>query len=310
MIAEPTSVPFPPWLDREAYPFRSRRVPLTAGTMHYVDEGSGEALLFVHGTPTWSFEFRHLIRALAPRVRCIAPDHLGFGLSERPREFAYTPEAHAAVLAEFVARLRLDRFTLVVHDFGGPIGLPLALQPATPVARLVVMNTWMWPFDDDPGMLRGAKLAGGAVGRWLYTYANASLRLVTPSAYGDRRKLTPAIHRHYLEVFRDRDARARVLHALAKALIGSRAHYADLLARAHRLHDLPALIVWGMRDTAFRVHQLARWQQVLPQAHVCRIESAGHWPHEEEPERVLAAIQAFLDDPATGSGSGTPSQRA
>lgn len=299
MNVEPRSVSSPSWLDREAYPFRSHRVALTAGTMHYVDEGAGETVLFVHGTPTWSFEFRHLIRALAPRVRCVAPDHLGFGLSARPREFAYTPEAHAAALAEFVDRLRLDRFTLVVHDFGGPIGLPLALQPVTPVARLVLMNTWMWPFDDDPAMLRGAKLAGGAIGRWLYTYANASLRLVAPSAYGDRRKLTPAIHRQYLEVFRDRDARTRVLHALAKALIGSRAHYADLLARAGRLHDMPSLIVWGMRDAAFRPHQLARWQQLLPHARVCRIESAGHWPHEEEPERVLQAIRAFLDDSTT-----------
>ena len=88
-------------------------------------EGSGPPILLVHGTPTNSYEYRHLISALSKRFRCVAPDHLGFGQSSRPRSFAYTPEAHAAVLKEFVERLGLEELTLVVHDFGGPIGLPL-----------------------------------------------------------------------------------------------------------------------------------------------------------------------------------------
>ena len=96
--------------------------------MHYVDEGSGPPILFVHGTPTHSFEYRHLIAALSTRFRCIAPDHLGFGQSARPQSFAYTPEAHARSCSEFVDALDLEDITLVVHDFGGPIGLPLALE--------------------------------------------------------------------------------------------------------------------------------------------------------------------------------------
>ena len=284
----------PAWLDRDAYPFQARALQLPAGRMHYVDEGAGEPVLFVHGTPTWSFEFRHLIKALSPAYRCIAPDHFGFGLSDRPADFAYTPEAHAAALQTFVERLNLDRLTLVVHDFGGPIGLPLALSSPSRVTRLILMNTWMWPFDDDPAMLRKAKIAGGTFGRLLYKYANASLRLIAPSAYGDRKKLTPEIHRQYLEVFRDRDARVRVLHALAKSLVGSRDFYASLLARADRLRDLPALIVWGMKDSAFLPDQLARWERLLPAAQVCRIATAGHWPHEEEPDQVREAIEGFL----------------
>jgi haloalkane dehalogenase len=251
-------------------------------------------LLFVHGTPTWSFEFRHLIKTLAPAYRCIAPDHFGFGLSDRPVDFAYTPEAHAAALDLFVERLKLERFTLIVHDYGGPTGLPLALQEPSRVERLILMNTWMWPFDDDRSMVRKAKLAGGSVGRLLYKYANASLRIITPSAYGDRSKLTPAIHRQYLEVFRDRDARVRVLHTLAKALLASRDHYASLWAKADRLRHLPTLIVWGMKDPAFQPDELARWQQLLPHAEICRLQSAGHWPHEEDPEAVRRAIEHFL----------------
>jgi len=262
--------------------------------MHYVDEGVGPPILFVHGTPTNSYEYRHLIAALSKRFRCIAPDHLGFGESSRPRSFAYTPEAHAAVLNEFIERLGLNNFTLVVHDFGGPIGLPLALVLDSRVHRLVMLNTWAWPLDDDPKMARGARFIGGSIGRFLYRYANASLRLIMPSAYGDRKKLTTAIHRRYLDVFSDRDARVLVLHALAKSLLGSRAHYQSLLDRIERLRAMPVLIVWGMKDSAFQPYQLERWRRLLPEARVETIEGAGHWPHEEEPARVIAAIERFL----------------
>ena len=216
-MTAPTTTP--DWLDREAYPFQSRWTDVPGSRLHYVDEGAGDVVLFGHGTPTWSFEFRHLITALAPSHRCIAPDHLGFGLSDRPRGADYSPEAHARRLAAFVRHLGLTRFTLIVHDYGGPIGLPLALSTPSPVQRLILMNTWMWPFDDDRDMVRRGTLAGGSVGRLLYKYANASLRLLMPSAYGDRKALTKAIHRQYREVFRERHARVNVLHALARAIL-------------------------------------------------------------------------------------------
>lgn len=186
--------------------------------------------------------------------------------------------------------LRLSRFTLVVHDFGGPIGLPLALSGDL-VERVVLMNTWAWPIDDDPKMARGAALIGGALGRFLYRYANASLRLIMPSAYGDKRKLTREIHRQYLDVFRDRDARVLVLHALARSLLASRAYYQSLLDRLPALRRLPVLIVWGMKDSAFQPYQLERWRALLPAAKVATIENAGHWPHEEAPQTVIEAIR-------------------
>jgi haloalkane dehalogenase len=282
------------WVDRSAYPFQSRYVSLPAGEVHYVDEGEGDPVLFVHGTPTWSFEYRHVIAALAKHHRCIAPDHLGFGLSARPAGFAYTPEAHAEVLGEFVGRLGLDRFTLVVHDFGGPIGLPLALRLSSPVDRLVILNSFAWPLNHDPAMARAAKVAGGALGRFLYKYFNASQTLIMPSAYGDKKKLTQAIHQQYLQVFRDRDARVQVLHALARALLASRAHYQLLLDGLPAVR-VPALLLWGMKDSAFQPYQLERWQSLLPQASVVRLEQAGHWPHEEEPARVIEEIERFLN---------------
>ena len=264
------------------------------GRMHYIDQGSGDPIVLVHGTPTNSYEFRHLIEALSATHRCIAPDHLGFGKSDRPADFAYTPEAHAAALGEFIEKLHLDRFSLVVHDFGGPIGLPLALDAASRVDRVVLINTWAWPLNGDAKMARGAQFIAGWTGRMLYKYANASLRLIMPSAYGDRRKLTKQIHRQYLDVFRDRTARVQVLHALAKALLDSRAHYQSLLDRIGQLRNKPVLILWGMKDGAFQPYHLDRWQQLLPEAEVVRIAEAGHWPHEEEPAQVIDAMRRFI----------------
>jgi haloalkane dehalogenase len=290
----------PPWLDRDAYPFEPRFVQVPGGWMHYVDEGRGPAVLFVHGTPTWSFEFRRLIKALSPSVRCLAPDHLGFGLSERPAAFAYTPEAHADALRGFADALHLADLTLVVHDFGGPIGLPLCFDAVSRVRRVVLINTWLWPLDDDPQMRRRARVAGSLAGRWLYRHANASLRVLMPRAYGNRRALTPAIHRQYLEVFRDPHARVRVLHTLAHALTASHDYYARLWAEADALGGRPALILWGMRDPVLPRPALERWRARLPHATVLEFTEAGHWPHEEEPEAVIAALRRFLTDSDEG----------
>ncbi len=282
----------PDWLDRTEYPFTSRWAKLTDGRIHYIDEGAGSPALFVHGTPTWSFEYRHVIRAAMDCCRCIAPDHLGFGLSERPRGATYTPEAHAARLREFVDGLGLDRFALVVHDYGGPIGLPLAL--AGRVTRLVILNSWMWPFDDDKEMRNRARIVDGAFGRWMYKHMNASLNLLMPSAYSSRTRLTSAIHRQYLEPFRNKDDRVLVLWPLAHAIVGSAAFYRELYSRIDALRSIPTSIIWGLKDTAFRPHQLERWRRELPDAAVLALDNAGHWPHEEAPSEVAEAIAEFL----------------
>jgi haloalkane dehalogenase len=286
----------PAWVDRAAYPFESRWLELPAGRLHYVDEGSGPTILFVHGTPTWSFEWRHLVGGLRATHRCVAVDHLGFGLSDRPEGASYTPEAHAERLRAFVEALGLEQVTLVVHDFGGPIGLPLALDGGR-ARRLVVLNSWMWSFADDAEMTKRAKMVAGGLGKLLYRRFNASLRLITPSAYGDRRKLTKAIHAQYLNVFPDADSRERVLYALALALTGSAAHYDGLWRRRAALAAIPSLVVWGLKDSAFRPRQLAKWREALPHARVVELPGAGHWPHEEEPEAVLAAVRSFVDAP-------------
>jgi pimeloyl-ACP methyl ester carboxylesterase len=291
------STPTPPaWLDRVAYPFTSRWLTLSSGTrLHYIDAGTGPVVLFVHGTPTWSFEWRHQIRALSPHFRTVAVDLVGMGLSDRPTDFAYTPEAHSTALNEFVETLELRDVTLVVHDFGGPIALPLAVRDASRVARVVIINTFAWSLDDDAGIRRPARLFGSAFGRWLYRRFNFSLRVIVPAAFANKRALTPEIHRQYLAPFPDAESRGLVLHAFARALLGSSDFYRRIADRLHTLRNRPALIIWGTGDPAFRTNQLERWMSVLPHARVVRLQT-GHWPQEEMPDAVSDALHTFLDD--------------
>jgi pimeloyl-ACP methyl ester carboxylesterase len=284
----------PPWLDRDAYPFDSRWMTLASGDrMHYIDEGSGPTVLFVHGTPTWSFEWRHLVRALSRTHRCIAPDHLGFGLSDRPERASYGPESHAERLRELVDRLELHDITLVVHDFGGVIGLPLAADGTGRVNRLVVINSWMWDLGDDPGVRRAGRIFGGTLGRFLYERLNFSLRVITPAAFADRKRLTREIHAQYLGPFANRRSRGLALWPLARSLGHASPHSARLWERRHALANVPALIIWGTRDPALKPHHLERWRQALPHADVVPLET-GHWPHEEMPDVVCESVAEFM----------------
>jgi pimeloyl-ACP methyl ester carboxylesterase len=278
------------WLDQELYPFESHFYAHADGRMHYVDEGAGPPILFVHGTPSWSFEWRHAIQALHSQHRCIAIDHLGFGLSDKPEAAAYCPADHTRRLWEFVEALDLREFVLVVHDFGGPIALPLALAEPPRVRALVIVNTWMWSHGDQPRVARASRLVASPLGRFLYCWLNASPRWLLPSSFADRKHLTPAIHRHYLAPFATRRARTAPW-MLGCALVGSDAYYAELWQKRQALTSIPTTLIWGTRDPAFGTEYLARWKNLLPNARTVELP-AGHFPQEERPDAVTEAIRA------------------
>jgi haloalkane dehalogenase len=137
-----------------------------------------------------------------------------------------------------------------------------------------------------------------ALGRFMYRWLNASLRLIMPYAYADRRRLTPAIHAQYLAPFRDREARVRVLWTLACALTRSAASFTALWEARGKLAGVPAQIVWGLGDRALPPSMLERWRAALPQARVAELADAGHWPQEEAPEAVVSLLDSFLPRPS------------
>jgi pimeloyl-ACP methyl ester carboxylesterase len=288
--------PLPGWLDRAQYPFRPRRLETAQGALSYVDEGSGPTVVLVHGTPTWSFLWRRVIRHLAAGHRVIAPDHLGFGLSDKPRDGAYAPADHARRLGALLDALDVRDVTLVAHDFGGPIALAWALDHRERLARLALCNTWAWSLDGDPRIARGARLAASALGRLLYTRLNASPRLLIPASVADRRALARDVHRQYLAPFPDAASR-EAPWALARALLGAGAWYDALWARRGELAEVPALLAWGMRDPTFGAAYLARWREALPHAAVAEIAGSGHFVPEEAPDALARALDGLLARP-------------
>lgn len=281
-----------PWLDLNEYPFAPHYLSLPAGRLHYVDEGAGEPVVFVHGTPVWSFVYRHLIKGLQADYRCVAPDHLGFGFSDKPQKWAYTPAAHAENLTRLIEHLELKNITLVVHDFGGPIGLHYGVRFPANVKRVVVMNSWMWPLNAQKNIKQASQFFGGPVGKVLYQYFNFSARQLLPRGFYDAKALTPAIHAHYLKPFDQPAHRLGTWH-FAKELLDSKPWFAELWQQHAVLATKPMLLLWGKHDHFICHPFLFRWHIHFLQAKVVELE-AGHFVQEEKPAEVLREVRAFL----------------
>lgn len=281
------------WINRELYPFTSHFLTVDGHRLHYVDEGSGPTILFVHGTPEWSFGWRDLIRELRTDFRCVAPDLLGMGLSDKPVDGDYRLPAHAARLAALIEALDLRDFFIVANDFGVSIALSYAIAHPERVRGISIFNGWMWPVDQDPHYARPARLMRGWLGRLLYLRFNLPVNVIMPAAYGNKRKLTKEVHRHYRRALPNAASRHGAL-AFAHALLDASDWWADLWAKLDRLRDKPFLIFWGMKDSFVPPYELAKWEAALPQAKVIRLENAGHFAQEEEPERMVEGLRAFM----------------
>ena len=283
----------PAWLDRAEYPFTSHWVDVPDGRLHYVDEGQGRPLVFVHGTPDWSFAWRHLIKALSPRYRCIAPDSLGFGLSDKPQGYSYAPAEQAANLRRVIEHLGLRDISLLLHDFGGPFGPSYAIEKPANVKSLVLMNTWMWSLRGDPRHERFHRLLGGAMGRFLYLRLNFPVRVLMTHAIADKSRFPRRIREQYARPLGSAAERVAT-HAYARALLGAGEWYDALWRRRDKIRDIPALILWGMHDPAFRQEELDRLQMVFSRKRTACFHDAGHFPHEERSERVVSLVEEFL----------------
>lgn len=284
----------PKWLDRVLYPFAHNEYKLENGSMHYIDEGEGEPIVFVHGTPTWSFVWRQQIKALSRQYRCIAPDHLGFGLSEKPTDFSYTPEAHAQNLESLILHLQLKQITLVVHDFGGLIGLPYALKHSANVKRIVILNSWMWSLEDEKPIMKASNFMSSGLGKFLYTRLSFSPRVLLPKGYYNRKHLTKDIHQHYLKPFTSASDR-RGTWQFAIELKQSHEFFQKLWEQRDTLRAIPKLILWGEKDKLLPFHFLNKWHQAFPGAKIVKFE-AGHFLQEEKGGEVSDQIKEFISE--------------
>ncbi|MFQ5708651.1 MAG: alpha/beta fold hydrolase [bacterium] len=281
------------WINREAYPFQSNFLDLSMGKMHYVDEGQGEPIVMLHGNPTWSFLYRHLIKGLSQNYRCVAPDYIGFGLSDKPETWSYLPEDHAENFKALIEELDLKEITLVVQDWGGPIGLSYAVGKPKNVKRLIIMNTWMWSVKGDPHFARFSGLIGGSVGHFLIRRFNFFARVVMKQAFADKSRLPKSAHEHYLRPLKHPNDR-KGCAVFPRQIIGSSDWLDSLWSQRDKLKNKPTQILWGMKDIAFRAKELQTWRGLFENCKVIELAHVGHYVQEEMGSALSPLIADFL----------------
>lgn len=283
------------WLDREIYPFTSHYFNVNGEHLHFIDEGKGEIILFVHGTPSWSFDFRHLIKALRSKFRCVAIDHIGFGLSSKPREYDYSTLNHANTLEKFIKDRGLKSITLVAHDFGGPIGLSVAIKNPTLFKRLIILNSWLWSSELEPEFIKFKQILKSPLLPILYRYFNFSPAYLLPKSYGDR-KIDKRTLQFYTRPFPNSKERFGPL-AFAKSLLNDQAWFEDLWNNRKSISALPTLLIWGLKDPFVTEKYLRKFEEGFSDCEVIEIQGCGHFPQEEQPDHVLSGITKFLSAP-------------
>jgi len=293
-----TSARLADWIDREEFPFAPKSLRVDGGTMRYLDEGKGAPIVFLHGTPTWSYVWRKYIRALSPHFRCVAPDLIGFGLSDKPEAWSYSPANHARNVSTLIEELDLKDVTLVLSGMGGPIGLQYLVEHADNVRQLVLFNTWCWTLKGDPNIERISKMVNGPVGR-LMALNILSARHLMRMVFGEKSALTPELEKAYAGPFQDKEDRHGLLKH-GRHLLDSGALYDDIWEQRHLIGDKRMQFIWGLKDPMFGEKYLARFWREFPMAEVERLPTAGHFVMEERPRECLQILQRFFGLPVDG----------
>jgi haloalkane dehalogenase len=286
---------------RHLYPFDSHYLLRNGLRYHYLDEGQGDPVVMVHGNPTWSFYFRNLIKALSPHFRSVVPDHIGCGLSDKPDSASYSYRAadRIADLEALLEHLQLkEKLTLVVHDWGGAIGLALAIKHPERFGRLVILNTaaFLPPRGKRlPWRLRVVRnikpLAVPAV-LGLNLFSRAALRMAV------RRRLTPEVRTGLTAPYnswRNRLATLKFVQDIPVCKTDpSFALVKHLDERLSTLAHLPTLICWGAEDFVFDRDYLSEWVRRFPKAETHCFSGVGHYVLEDAPNKTVALISDFL----------------
>lgn len=285
---------------RSLYPFSSHYVDLGGLKYHYVDEGSSPAgsgpLLMVHGNPTWSFYWRNLILGLKDEHRCIAVDHIGCGLSDKPQKYPYTLAQHTDNLCRFIETLDLRNITLLAHDWGGAIGLGAATKLRERFSRIVLFNTGAFPPPFVPARIAVCRtpLIGPFALRGLNAFARAAIVMATEKP--DR--MTPQVQAGLLAPYDSWTNRVAIWNFVRDIPFTKRhptyATLEQLEKNLALLADKPVALIWGMKDWCFRPECLTRFQKLFPQAESHTLADCGHYVVEDAHERIIPIVREFL----------------
>jgi haloalkane dehalogenase len=281
------------------FPFAPRYHEVNGFAMHYVDAGAGEPVVLLHGDPTWGYLWRHFIPALSAHRRCVVPDHMAMGKSAVPRDcYPYRLRHHVSNLEALLLRLDLSELTLVLHDWGGPVGLGFATRHPARVKRLVLLNTWAfapWPGGPLPKML---EIIRSPRGEKFVLERNGYLEpaLVGTTLHPER--LTKTALEAYRAPYPTPQSRAALLCWSRDIPVAEGDPSWEDMKRVEnglaQLGRTPTLLVWGMADPVLPPSVLRRWQQVFPGAATHEVHDASHFLQEDAPQEVVGRIEQFL----------------
>lgn len=283
------------------YPFDGRTIDRPGGRLHFLDEGSGDPVVMVHGNPTWSFYYRNLVLALRGRYRCIVPDHIGCGLSDQPpvSRYDYALKSRVDDLEALLDHLGVtSNITLVVHDWGGMIGMAYAARHPDRVRRIVASNTGAFPLPASKPFPWSLWLGRNTrLGAWLILHRNVFCRAAAKWCV-TRNPLSPEVREMYLRPYDSPEHRIAVLKFVQtiplKATDPGYDIVRDTEASLTKFHDVPTLLLWGLRDFVFDRHFLAEWQRHFPHAEAHTWPDCGHYLLEDARDEAIQRVGEFL----------------
>ncbi|MGI5843708.1 MAG: alpha/beta fold hydrolase [Candidatus Xenobium sp.] len=286
-----------PWLP--LYPFESNWIHLPSGPrMHYLDEGEGEPILALHGNPTWSFYYRELVKAMRTEYRVVVPDHIGCGFSEKPQDYNYRLTQHIDNLEALVDRLDLEPFNLVMHDWGGAIGMGLAVRKPERVKRILLLNTAAFRMPIMPRILLLARcpILAPLLIRGFNAFVLGALLTST------KRTMPPVVWSGYKAPYDSWANRVAILRFVQDIPMTPRHPSYQTLTEIEQglplLADKPISVAWGALDRVFDDRFLERWKEIFPEADFVRFGDVGHYSMEDASERVLMRLRDLLARPS------------
>ena len=281
---------------RELYPFAAKTHQIGSLKMNYVDEGTGDPVLMVHGNPTWSFYWRGLISKLRTTNRTVAVDHIGCGFSDKPTDYSYCLQQHIDNLCSLVDELDLSGVTLVAHDWGGAIGLGALLQRRERFKRIVLFNTGAFPPPYIPFRIRACRwpVVGKIAVQGFNAFARAAVTMATEQSGGLSKDIATGMLAPY-----DSWGNRTAIYQFVKDIPMSKSHPTwEVLSRIEsqlpELAAMPSMLVWGMKDWCFRPECLDRFEGYWPEAEIHRLADAGHYVVEDAAPKVQQLVASFL----------------
>lgn len=281
---------------RELYPWPGEYLELDSGhRLHYLDEGEGRPVLMVHGNPTWSFYYRNLVRDLSDRYRCVAVDHMGCGLSDKPQDYDYSLAQHVKNLSALIEALGLEDITLVVHDWGGPIGLGAALEHSEKITKIVIFNTGVF---DGPLPLSIRMCRWPLLGPVLIQGLNGFVRVGLMRATSAPGRMKGAIGEGYLAPYNSWKNRLAQICFIRDIPLEknhpTREFFLGIDARLKTFSDRPVMVIWGEQDFCFTPYYREGFMERFPEAEVHAFEDASHWVLEDAHDRILPLLESFI----------------